>query len=241
MNKYLITWLLCLFCGISVFAQKAEPGSYLNEIKAELEKTWPDNRTVNLVFHGHSVPSGYAATPRVNTLGAYPFFTFKNVKEKYPNAVVNVITTSIGGEQSEQGAKRFKKDVLCHRPDVLFIDYALNDRGIGLARAREAWEDMIESALQEKIKVILFTPTPDLNEDILDKNAPLAQHARQIRELAEKYHVGLTDSYEAFRQLALQGKNLKEYMSQSNHPNEKGHRVVAGLIAPWFEKQNDTK
>jgi lysophospholipase L1-like esterase len=30
-------------------------------------------------------------------------------------------------------------------------------------------------------------------------------------------------------------------MSQSNHPNEKGHRVVAGLIAPWFEKQNDTK
>jgi len=155
--------------------------------------------------------------------------------------VVNVITTSIGGEQSEQGAKRFKKDVLCHRPDVLFIDYALNDRGIGLERAREAWEDMIESALQEKIKVILFTPTPDLTENILDENTPLAQHARQIRELAEKYYVGLIDSYEAFRQLALQGKNLKEYMSQSNHPNEKGHRVVAELIAPWFEKQNDTK
>ena len=241
MNKYLITGLLCLFCMISVFAQKAETGSYLNEIKAELGKTWPDNRTVNIVFHGHSVPSGYAATPQVNTFGAYPFFTLKNVKEKFPNAVVNVITTSIGGEQSEQGAKRFKKDVLCHRPDVLFIDYALNDRRIGLEKARKAWEKMIKTALQKKIKVILFTPTPDLTENILDENTPLAKHAEQIRNLAEKYGVGLIDSYERFKQLKIEEGDLTEYMSQSNHPNEKGHRVVAELIAPWFEKQNDTK
>jgi hypothetical protein len=82
MNKYLITGLLCLFCVISVFAQKAGSDNYLNEIKAELEKNWPDNRTVNIVFHGHSVPSGYAATPRVNTLGAYPFFYVEKCEGK---------------------------------------------------------------------------------------------------------------------------------------------------------------
>lgn len=103
-------------------------------------KKWPDNRTVNLVFHGHSVPSGYANTPNVKTLQAYPHQVLEAVKEIYPYAVVNSITTSIGGENAEQGAKRFKQEVLPHRPDILFIDYALNDRSIGLERALKAWE-----------------------------------------------------------------------------------------------------
>ena len=79
---------------------------------------------------------------------------------------MNSITTSIGGEQAEQGAERFKEEVLIYRPDVLFIDYALNDRSIGLERAKIAWEQMIQEALAYGTKVILLTPTPDLKEDI---------------------------------------------------------------------------
>ena len=233
-NKILITVPLCIFCAVICLAQQADKNNYLNEIKAELIKTWPENRTVNIVFHGHSVPAGYAATPYVNTFAAYPFFTFKNIKTIYPHAVVNVITTSIGGERSDQGAKRFKKDVLCHNPDVLFIDYALNDRGIGLERSSKAWRKMIKLALKKRIKVILLTPTPDLKRDILDQEISLAKHSEQIRELADKYHVGLVDSYEKFRQIKIQGGNLDEYMSQYNHPDEKGHKVVSELIAPWF-------
>src|SRR5680860_297607 len=121
--------------------------SYLDSIKHELQKKWPHNRTINLVFHGHSVPTGYRKTPVVNRFDSYPFLTLKKIKEEYPFAVVNVITTSIGGEQAEQGAKRMKEEVLPQRPDVLFIDYALNDRSIGLERAKSAWEKMIKQAI----------------------------------------------------------------------------------------------
>ncbi|MDI6617302.1 MAG: hypothetical protein QME45_01335 [Clostridiales bacterium] len=31
---------------------------YLSSIIKELNKQWPENRTINIVFHGHSVPSG---------------------------------------------------------------------------------------------------------------------------------------------------------------------------------------
>ena len=34
--------------------------------------------------------------------------------------------------------------------------------------------------------------------------------------------------------MALDGVDLKHYMSQNNHPNEKGHRVVADAILEWF-------
>lgn len=234
-SKLLNTLIVLFVFNSIVFTQIAPKATYLNDVKVELQKKWPNNKTINLVFHGHSVPSGYFATPNVNTLEAYPYTTLVNLKGMYPYAVLNTITTSIGGEQSEKGLLRFESEVLCMRPDVLFIDYALNDRAIGLERARAAWVKMIEAALARNIKVILCTPTPDINEDILSDNAPLKAHSNQIRNLAAIYQLGLVDSYQRFWEIAKSGEKLKKYMSQNNHPNELGHRIVADEIISWFK------
>ena len=37
-----------------------------------------------------------------------------------------------------------------------------------------------------------------------------------------------------FKDLAKEGKDLREYMSQSNHPNAEGHKVVLKAIEKWF-------
>lgn len=233
MEKVVLT-LFVLLAGRMAFAQPVEPSCYLRELKAEMCKKWPANRTINLVFHGHSVPSGYSTGGVVCTLDAYPHLTLQVVKADYEYAVVNVITTSVGGENAEQGSKRFTRDVLSKAPDVVFIDYALNDRKMGLERAAAAWEKMVRQAQAKHVRVILMTPTPDTREDILDENSPLARHAEQIRALAAKYETGLVDSYEAFRCIVRDGGDLAEYMAQNNHPNAKGHRVVAGLIEFFF-------
>ena len=226
--------LLALCCALPLPGQVAGRETYLGNLEAQLGKKWPDNRTVNLVFHGHSVPAGYARTPVVNTLHAYPHLVLCGLKERYPNAVVNVIVTAIGGEQSEQGAARFGEEVLTHRPDVVLIDYALNDRTIGLERSEKAWREMIEAALGQGVKVILLTPTPDLGEDILAEGGRLAAHAELIRRLAAEYHVGLADLYAAFRSRAQAGEKISLYMSQVNHPNALGHSIAAAEILPWF-------
>lgn len=207
---------------------------YLEPLKKELIKEWPNNRTINLVFHGHSVPSGYFKTPVVNTMDAYPYQVLRLLKEKYPYAVINVINTAIGGENAQSGQKRFETDVLCHKPDVLFIDYALNDRGLGLEAAKAAWEKMIVEARKRGIKIILLTPSPDLSVDLLDPNTDLEQHAKQIRSLANKYQLGLVDSYAQFRDIKAAGGNIEDYMSQINHPNAKGHAVIAKEILKYF-------
>ena len=128
-----------------LFDNSVNPKEYLSEIKIELTKEWPKNKTINLVFHGHSVPAGYFKTPVVNTLKSYPYQVLEQLKGLYPLAVINVINTAIGGENSINGEKRFKKDVLNHNPDVIFIDYALNDRGVGLEKSKQAWEKMIKA------------------------------------------------------------------------------------------------
>ena len=236
MRKTFASFLLLAGFALTVSAAPVRPApveSYLDSLRAELNARWPRNRTLNLVFHGHSVPSGYAVTPDVRTLDAYPHQVLEIVKHDYPYAVVNSIVTGIGGENSEQGERRFA-GVLAHRPDVLFIDYALNDRAIGLERAAAAWRKMIGAALGKGIKVVLCTPTPDLGSDLTDAETPLALHAQQIRDLAAEYGVGLADTYAAFVALAGEGRDIRSYMAQSNHPNRKGHAVAAGEIARWI-------
>ena len=239
MKRLFLLMLPLLLQAAVLNAQVADPQDYLMDVIAELGKRWPDNRTVNVVFHGHSVPAGYARTPVVNTLHAYPHLVLCGIKEHYPNAVVNVITTAIGGEQSEQGAARFEKEVLTHRPDVLFIDYALNDRTIGVTRSEAAWRSMIEEAIYQGVMVILMTPTPDLSEDIRSNDARLYAHVQMIRRLAEEFHLGLVDSYACFRAKAEAGENIASYMAQVTHPNERGHAVVAQEALKWFCPQEN--
>ena len=68
------------------------------------------------------------------TVNAYPHLIHRALKERYPTAVINVIVTAIGGEASESGAARFERDVLSLKPDLVLIDYGLNDRGLGLPK-----------------------------------------------------------------------------------------------------------
>lgn len=208
---------------------------YLNSVREELAKKWPDNRTVNVVCHGHSVPAGYFATPFVNSFSSYPHLLHRIIKERFPFAVTNVIVTAIGGENSQQGAARFHEDVLTHKPDVLTLDYGLNDRGIGLPAAEAAWEKMISAALERGIKVILCTPTWDQSYLTGDEHwSLLVAHAEQIRRLADRYDVGLADNFEVFRQAVSEPSDLVRLLSHVNHPSEEGHRLAANEIAKYF-------
>lgn len=208
---------------------------YLNHLLDEMAKRWPDNRPINIVCHGHSVPAGYFATPFIDTFHAYPHLLHRLIKERFPFACVNVIVTAIGGEHSVSGSARFESDVLNHKPDLIILDYGLNDRSIGLDAARIAWETMIQKALEQNIKVILCTPTWD-NSYYRQDNAwkQLTEHTCQIRNLAQCYHVGLADSFKAFEKHILEPSDLAQYLSHVNHPTLDGHRLVALEIAKYF-------
>lgn len=209
--------------------------NYLDPLLDEMAKHWPNNRMINIVCHGHSVPAGYFATPFVNTFDAYPHLLHRMIKERFPYTVTNVIVSAIGGENSQKGAARFEADTLSHKPDVIIIDYSLNDRSLGLETAYEAWAQMIEQALARDIKVILCTPTWDRSYYVQDESWKLLeQHAEQVRALADRYNVGLADSFEAFRKQVSEQTDLPQYLSHVNHPTRAGHELVAREIAKYF-------
>ena len=161
-----------------------EKHEYLSGLCDTLSRRWPDNRTVNLVCHGHSVPSGYACTPMVDPFHAYPHLMHRTLAQRFPYAVINVIVTAVGGENSVRGAARFRDEVLCHRPDLVTIDYGLNDRGVTLQQAEASWRQMTEDALERNIPVIFingyYRKLRNIPHVVMDDYGGGCQAAREI-------------------------------------------------------------
>ncbi len=77
--------------------QPASPANYLAPVVLKLEQVWPNNHSINIVFHGHSVPAGYFKTPLVDSLHAYPNLLRVALAKRYTNVGINIIVTAIGG------------------------------------------------------------------------------------------------------------------------------------------------
>lgn len=238
MKNLILSFAVSLFPVFNAFSQlqRAVDTTYLSSIKTELQKERPENRNINLVFHGHSGPAGFGNNHEVHTLEAYPNLVLKKLKTIYPLAVINIIVTAIGGENAISGAARFESEVLTHKPDVVVIDYSGNDTGAGLEKSKKAWEKMIEMALKSNIKVILVTPGVDQRIDINSPGNPYQQHASQVRALATKYNVGIADPFLIFQKLVKQPGFVTSYMASINHFNEKGHEIYAAEIFEWLKK-----
>lgn len=203
---------------------------------AELMKTaWPKNRTIHVVFHGHSVPAGYHKTPEVKPFESYPHLVHLKLKEQYPKAVINVITTAIGGETSIPGAARFERDVISLKPDLIFIDYALNDRRQPTDQVEKAWVEMITAAKKANVAVVLLTPTGDSSAKLDNPEDPLNQRAELIRKIAREQNVLLADVLAAWTAELEKGTPQIELLSQPNHPNLRGHTLAAETIFKTLE------
>lgn len=224
--------LLPILLGLTLAACAAggtppAPPVPLEPVRAALRAEWPNNRTINIVAFGHSVPAGYTKTPRVAPFDAYPHLLHRALAERYPTAVINVHVAAVGGEDSTAGLARFDRDALALRPDVILIDYGLNDRRLGLAQARANLSAMVDAAHAAGAAVVLMTPTADLAGDAGALNA----QAEMIRALAKERGVALADSAAAF---ARSGGGVAALMVTSNHPGRAGHELVAAEVARLF-------
>lgn len=213
----------------------ADRSIYLRDEIRKLNKVWPENKSYHIVCHGHSIPCGYTAAHMVKTFDAYPHQLHRILNNRFPTSVINVITSAIGGENSAAGAKRFVEEVLCHRPDLITIDYARNDMYLTIGEAEIAWRQMIEQGLDYGAKLLLITPAPDCKKEYYsNRNSSDDELSEMIRSLAKEYGTGIVDVAEVFERKIEMKHLLSSYLISVNHLTADGHSIIAEEIADWF-------
>jgi acyl-CoA thioesterase I len=116
------------------------------------------------------------------------------------------------------------------KPDLIFIDYALNDRRQPTEKVEAAWLEMIAAAKKANVPVMLLTPTGDSSAKLDDPEDPLNLRAELIRKMAKEQGVLIADVFAAWKAEIAKGTPQTDILSQGNHPNLKGHTLAAETI-----------
>jgi lysophospholipase L1-like esterase len=173
---------------------------------------------------------------------------------------VNVVNAGIGGNDTTQARERFDRDVLAHHPDVVVIQFGLNDAAMDVWRDPPATSPRIsesqyeanllafvQSLKQERAEPVLMTPNPVRWSDSLRKlygkpphrlddpdgyNVLVSRYAEIVRQVAKQEHVTLIDVYDRFQKYDKEpGKSMMDLLLPDGmHPNSKGHEQIAAWL-----------
>ncbi len=69
-------------------------------------------------------------------------------RDQFPQAEISQINAAIGGTGSDLGVFRLKHDVLDHQPDLLFVEFAVNDGGAPPHRIHQAMEGIVRQTIR---------------------------------------------------------------------------------------------
>ncbi len=86
---------------------------------------------VNICIVGDSVSHGcFGGTePHYDRDAVYHERLRRMMFEAYPNSMVNVINTAVGGICAHVALEHFDRDVKIHNPDLVIVCFGLNDVG----------------------------------------------------------------------------------------------------------------
>ncbi len=183
------------------------------------------------------MPAGYFDTPNVRTFEAYPHLFHLELKSKFPFAVINTIVTAIGGESSPSGLERISQ-VMAHTPDIVVIDYGINDLTLPSIEMEKAWIGMARAVLAAGAIPVFVTPTWDEQEPLRMQvgRSGLSAVSAQIKNVGSSMNVLVADVYEEWTRAVEGGVEPSSLLSFSNHPNLAGHMVICKTLInalPW--------
>ena len=129
------------------------------------------------------------------------------LRQLYPNSKISPVNAAIGGTGSDLGAFRLAHDALTYKPDLVFVECAVNDGGAKPERIRKAMEGIvrqIRKALPECDICFVYTIT---KANIKDYQAGKLPASASIMEgIAEYYKFPTVNiSYEVAK-LEKEGK-----------------------------------
>jgi len=184
---------------------------------------------VTIVAFGDSITAGYCVRR------GFPSFWKESLAEKYPEAVVEMINSGTCGDTCMDGLARLDWAVLSYEPDLVTINFAINDCALGLDL------EEFEMNFVEMVRAIRAGPNSEI---LLLSSQPLEtppydrmvlDYYQVVHRVAKEMDVGFVNVYGAWMQKVNAGTPLGSMiLSGLDHPNEAGYRVIAEELMRRF-------
>ncbi|MEN3943883.1 GDSL-type esterase/lipase family protein [Prosthecobacter sp. SYSU 5D2] len=135
--------------------------------------------------------------------------TLVHFQQSYPQAKISEINAAIGGTGSDLGVFRVKQDVLDHTPDLLFVEFAVNDGGAAPEQIYRCMEGIVRQtwkALPDCDICFVYTLTEALSPPMKEGN--FQRSASAMEKVADHYGIPTIHMGMEVARLAKEGKLL---------------------------------
>lgn len=189
-----------------------------------LMKRAANGESLVIGFLGGSITQGsLSSTPKT----CYAYLVYEWWKKSFPNAAFSFVNGGIGGTTSHYGGARAWKDVLRYRPDIVTVDFSVNDD------ANEFFEETYEGTLRRLLAAPSSPAVVVLNNVFYDTGKNAQDYHNRIADHYGIPHVSIKDTVYPDVE---SGKIVRADITPDNlHPNDKGHRLVADEICKLLD------
>lgn len=176
-----------------------------------------------VAYIGGSITEGIGGTPDT----CYAKLSFDYIAENFGTGDnVEYVNAGVSGTPSILGNLRVQKDVLDYSPDIVFIEFAVND---GMDQIyKESYESLVRTILKqdnEPAVILLFTVT---------KTGHTCQE--HMSQIGEHYGLPMISVPNAINpEIEAGTMTWADYSNDEAHPNAEGHKLVAEFIEYYFE------
>ena len=200
------------------------------ELRKYVERTRWDIESgadATIVCFGDSITAGYAVRR------GFPSFLLESLRQRFPDSKIEMINSGISGDTSQDGLGRLDWAVLSYEPDLVTINFGINDCVLGLSL--EEFEmnlvvmvRRIRAGPDSEILLLSSQPleSPPYDQRVLD-------YYQTVERVAKEMNVGFVDVYGAWMKRVRAGTPLSSLILPGlDHPNEAGYRIIAeGLMS----------
>ncbi|MFT4031753.1 MAG: SGNH/GDSL hydrolase family protein [Siphonobacter sp.] len=169
------------------------------------------------------------------------------LKGQYPKASFTQLPAAVGGTGSDLGVFRLQKQILDYKPDLVFVEFAVNDNGKQADQIYRSMEGIVRKIWKHNPKTdicFVYTLTGDMAPIIQDGKLPVSTSA--MEEIANYYGIPSIQLGLKVAALAKEGKLIfkgkkEDYPDQlvfsadNVHPYpETGHKLYAEALQTAF-------
>ena len=223
-------------CVVNVTAPTKDYSQYIfdrDDLENLVYKVNVDKK-LNVVYLGGSVTAGAGASSSDAT--SWRGLTGVWLKNMFPDVEVNLYNSAMGGSGSMLGAFRTDADVLAHDPDLVFVEFAVNDSYSG------HYTDGTVQFYYESILRQIREKSPDteiisifVTDQGLLQQTDMSPIAKLHNEVAAHYGVTGIDVGRAMNNhITSTGAAWSEYVSDSVHPGDKGYAIYGDVIKQYL-------